>query len=83
MTLGKDGSQHWHTLYRKDSSTPHKPPRGTNQGIPSSPKTPFHKHLPGFPHIARDAKARGIEIINASPNSVITEFPKCNVKDLL
>jgi hypothetical protein len=43
---------------------------------------PFAKHLRGFDKIAADAKERGIEIINASPNSAITQFQKMNVKDI-
>jgi len=44
---------------------------------------PFERHLKGFPTIARDAKARGIEIINVCPTSAITVFPKCDLKDVL
>jgi hypothetical protein len=43
---------------------------------------PFAKHLTGFEQIAIDAKRLGIEIINASPNSKITQFPKMNVADI-
>lgn len=46
-------------------------------------KLPFGKHLLGFTQIAADAKARGIEIINASLDSAIQEFPKIPVKELL
>lgn len=44
---------------------------------------PFTRHLKGFSAIAEDAKRMGIEIINASPTSAITQFPKVSVKDLL
>jgi len=44
---------------------------------------PFHKHLAGFEQIALDAKRLGVEIINASPTSLITQFSKMNVKDIL
>jgi hypothetical protein len=44
---------------------------------------PFERHLRGFPEIARDAKQRGIQIINVCPNSAIKEFPKINLKDVL
>ena len=44
---------------------------------------PFTKHLMGFEQIAQDAKRLGVEILNASPNSKITEFKKVTVKDLL
>lgn len=46
-------------------------------------KLPFDRHLRGFPFIAEDAAKRGLEIINACPDSAITQFPKCHVKDLL
>jgi hypothetical protein len=44
---------------------------------------PFDRHLRGFAQIAKDAQQRGIEIINACPESAITQFHKCNVKELL
>lgn len=44
---------------------------------------PFHKHLIGFDQIASDAKKLGITIINASPDSAITQFQKIPVKQLL
>lgn len=43
---------------------------------------PFAKHLVGFDQISEDAKRLGIEIINASTISTITQFPKVNVKDI-
>jgi hypothetical protein len=61
---------------------PPPPPKKRGRFQPPVPFS-FTKHLLGFPVIAKDAKARGIEIINASPESVIDVFPKCNVKDLL
>lgn len=36
---------------------------------------PFEHFLKAFPHIARDAEKLGIEIINATPGSAITQFP--------
>lgn len=53
-------------------------------GLYEAKKTqPFHKHLIGFDQIASDAKRLGVEIINASPTSKITQFPKINVKDII
>ena len=37
----------------------------------------------GFAQIAKDAKSRGIEILNANPKSAIEEFKKYSVKELL
>jgi len=68
----ENNKQHWHNQYNLIERQAKKPT------IP-----PFHSHLQGFPQIAIDAKDRGIEIINCSPDSAITQFPKCNVKDIL
>ena len=70
-----EGQQHWHGVYKRAQINRVKP----KQDI----KTPFERHLIGFPQIATDARARGIEIINASPNSKINSFPKATVKELL
>lgn len=43
---------------------------------------PFARHLVGVDTIAEDAKRLGLEIINASQTSVMTQFPKINVKDI-
>lgn len=43
---------------------------------------PFAKHLTGFEQIALDAKRLGIEIINANPDSKITQFSKMNLEDV-
>jgi hypothetical protein len=80
MTLGQDGVQHWHTIYQKANMNTTPSPK---KGIPPRARLPFNKHLPGFAVIASDAKSRGIEILNASPNSVIQEFQKFTVKELL
>lgn len=50
-------------------------------GHPKRP--PFKTHLGGFKQISIDAKRRGIEIINACPDSAIPHFPKCNVSDII
>lgn len=42
---------------------------------------PFKRYLKKFPTIAADAKALGVEILNASPVSTIEEFPKVNLED--
>lgn len=72
MKLDEDAKQHWHSEYgamnRKDAK-------------PGS--LPFNRHLLGFPHIARDALAMGVTIINACPDSAIPDFPRMSVKDIL
>lgn len=65
----EEGNQHWHKLYTTQNKKKF--------------VYPFERHLLGFAEIAKDANKRGIEIINASPNSVIKEFRKVTVKELL
>jgi len=68
--------QHWHDLYGKYADR--------NTRNPKKPRhLPFERHLRGFSAIAQDAKRMGIEILNASPDSAIKEFPKFTVKELL
>jgi len=70
MCLGADAISHWHGSHGKN-----KPRKKIKMG--------FRKHLQGFPQIAEDAEAMGIEIINASSISKITEFPKVPLEYLL
>ena len=83
MSLNGNGNKHWHKLYEPILSQ--QDIRGLRKiGIRhKTAPMPFGRHLRGFPQILKDAKDRGIEIINACPESAITVFPKCNVKDLL
>ena len=71
MQCGPNGKQHWHGEY------------GTFKRKPKEDGTPFKKHLPGFDQMAKDAHARGIQIINACPVSTIRVFPKQSVKEAL
>ena len=68
MNLDENSMSHWHGCHIKVKRK--KPP-------------PFQRHLRGFSAIARDADIMGIEIINASPESAIKEFPKRNIKDVV
>ena len=75
MTIGEDKRMHFHDVYNRgaiDTDDKLRKWQGT-----------FDRHLRNFPYIAMDAKVKGIEIINASPNSMIPDFPKCSLKDLL
>jgi len=72
MKLDDTQHQHWHNLYKRHGVKRNKP-----GGLP------FKKHLQGFPQILKDAQARGIEIINVSPDSAITEFPRVVLKEAL
>lgn len=82
MNKGEVNRQHWHSLYK--SKSVFKPVLIKGKGMIVRPhKMPFDRHLRGFPDIARDAKLRGIEIINVCPTSAITVFPKFSLKELL
>jgi hypothetical protein len=75
MKMNGNNTTHWHDLY------------GRGMVVEKSRlvkmQNTFNRHLTGFPEIAKDAKRRGIEIINVSPDSVIDVFPKVALKDLL
>lgn len=78
MNYNDTGQRHWHNLYRSEIIERKK---GTK--IKFNHLFSFARHLYGFPQIAKDAKARGIEIINLSPTSAIKEFPKMTLKEFL
>jgi hypothetical protein len=61
----KGDRKNWHQDYRGEQKNP----------------ALFEKHLRGFPHIARDAAALGVEILNATPESAVTQFPFVDIKD--
>ena len=68
-----DSKQHWHNLYG----------RGEIKDTRKLMQLPFMRHLKGFDQIAKDAKKMKIEILNCSPDSAITEFPRYSLKELL
>jgi hypothetical protein len=70
----KSGLTHWHGSHGNPRDIKNKRDRI---------KRTYNRHLMGFGPIAHDAKKRGIEIINASPESSITDFPKVKLKELL
>ena len=72
MKLDKEHKQHWHGLYGTANRKP-----GEVKGLP------FERHSRGFPAIQRDALLRGVEIINACPDSTIKIFRKSTVKEIL
>lgn len=76
MKLGADKNQHWHDLYGRVAGRATRDPRKPIH-------LPFDRHLRGFDQIAKDAKRRDIEIINANPDSAITQFRKFTMKELL
>jgi hypothetical protein len=76
MKLGEGDHQHWHDLYGRFANRANRDPRKPQQ-------MPFDRHLKGFDYIAKDAKKRGVEILNANPNSAINQFPKMSMKELI
>lgn len=75
MKMGDNKFQHWHDLYNKGQLAVNDQRRLR--------KLPFDRHLAGFPVIAEDAKALGVTILNACPDSAIQCFPKVSVKDVI
>lgn len=69
MTLDNNRVSHWHGSHHPKSKKP--------------PVPPFARHMRGSVFIAKDAEAMGIEILNCSDISTITEFKKCTLKDVL
>lgn len=73
MKLSPTKTQHWHNLYG----------RGEIKEDKKLMALPFARHLRGFDQIAKDARKMGIEILNCSPESTITQFPKYSLKELM
>ena len=78
MTYNDTGQRHWHNIYKSEIIE-----KRTRGKIRFNQLFSFTRHLQGFPQIAKDAKARGIEIINLSPESAIEQFPKMTLKEFL
>jgi hypothetical protein len=71
MKLGDNKAQHWHDVYhRMESRNPRK-----------AMEMPFDMHLMGFKQIDIDAKKLGVEILNLSPDSSITQFRKVALEE--
>lgn len=68
MKLDEKKNQHWHKFYA-----------GKLTDVGNTMKT----HLSYFPAIAEDLKKLGVEVLNANPDSNITEFRKVNIQDVL
>jgi len=67
MSLDGDKNQHWHKFYPTKNKM--------------SPLSVMQRHMKGYPTISTDLKGK-VEVINCSPNSAITVFPKLNFKDI-
>ena len=64
-----DDKAHWHEDYVKM--------RG------SKVKEPYNRFMRPFPQIAKDLARRGVECVNASPGSALTEFPIVEQEEVL
>jgi len=73
MKVSDTHNQHWHDLYG----------RGTIDDERRRRKMPFHRHLRGFPEIAKDARRMGVEILNCCLDSAIECFRKVTVQELI
>lgn len=71
MVLDDNKRSHWHNFH---GNTTHKKKMRT---------PPFARHMMGFEEIAKDAEALGVEIVNASPTSAITQFKKVALEEAL
>lgn len=72
MTLNMQGQQHWHDVYGRRLRDPKK-----------AKALPFTRHLQGFTAIQNDARKMNIEILNCSEESVIPNFKKIKLSDVL
>jgi len=71
MKLDMNGKSHSHAEYFRD-------------GFPKYGKNlPYAKHLSMYPHIARDAKRHGMEILNVNDDSAIQDLPMVSLEDVL
>lgn len=66
-----NGNQHWHNVYQKN---------GTVRDLRT---LPFHRHMLCFDAIAHDAQRMGVEIINTSMDSAITQFKKVPINEII
>jgi hypothetical protein len=62
-----DGHNNWHSDHWTSDRKDH---------------NPYREFLLAWPYIARDAKAMGIEIVNATPGSALTQFPIIDPNEL-
>jgi hypothetical protein len=69
MTLDNNRISHWHGSHHPQSKKP---------VVPA-----FSRHLRGCQFIKKDADAMGISILNCSDISVIPDFPKITLKEIL
>ena len=69
MKPSEEGEDNWHNYHK----------------IKGNVKNPYPRFLRAFPHIRRDAKEMGIEIINCTMNSEIPEgvFPKIPLEEVV
>lgn len=69
MKLDHNKTSHWFGSYNRNNPKPAVPP--------------FSRHLKGFDAIKADLDALGIEVLNCSAESAITQFRKCTIEEVL
>lgn len=72
MTVGNGNASHWHGPHRQE------PNKDIKHRLSS-----FNRHLKGFPMVARDASLLKMEILNVSQTSVVQEFRKVTLDEVL
>jgi hypothetical protein len=71
MDLDSTKMSHWHGAHNKPTT------------ILKKKTPPFTRHIMGFGPIAEDAQRLGVEILNISSNSKITQFKKVTLDEVL
>jgi hypothetical protein len=74
MKTTDEGAQHWHRHYAKSK---------VKTNVRNKTHMPFARHIKNFPMIRNDAKRLGLEIINVSPDSEITQFQRVTLHEAL
>ena len=75
MNFDSNKMSHWHGS--------HKDPKERKSPKIKKRIPPFNRHLRCFPILADEARKLGVNIVNASLESAITQFKKVTVKDAL
>ncbi len=67
MKKGPNGENNWHTEHKNYEPD----------------WNPYDRFLKVWPHIRKDAKKIGVEILNATPDSALTLFPMVKLEDIV
>jgi hypothetical protein len=72
-----NGDCNWHTEHLKMN------PNSEKKKLANGGSNCYGRYLKKFPDIVKDAKRLGLEILNATPGSVLLDFPMVELKDVL